>query len=282
MQRRRAEEPLPSADRWLLSWSDFVTLLLALFAAMYAGASVDLAKAKLVAQPVGSALGTAGPGKGEPRDATPSSSAAAMAGASPSTAGGINPGSASAAAPATVTVTAADKPSAAAASATKNATDDNHDSDTEGTRELVAALRGAMAGIAGSDRVRIVHEAAGVGIDIDATLLFATADARLAPQAEAALSALSGVLASRTCSITVEGHTDSLPIHTPQFGSNWELSAMRAAMVARRLSEQGIANDRLSAVGRGDTRPLATNDTPAGRASNRRVHLIVTLATTVH
>ncbi len=270
MQRRRAEEPLPSADRWLLSWSDFVTLLLALFAAMYAGASVDLAKAKLVAQSVGSALGTSGQGKGEPRVATPAPSPAA---ASPSTAVGDNPGSASAAASAIATGTAADKPSAAA---------DNHDSNTEGTAELVAALRGAMAGIAGSDRVRIVHEAAGVGIDIDATLLFATADARLAPQAEAALSALSGVLASRTCSITVEGHTDSLPIHTPQFGSNWELSAMRAAMVARRLSEQGIGNDRLSAVGRGDTRPLATNDTPTGRASNRRVHLIVTLATTVH
>lgn len=274
MQRRRAEEPLPSADRWLLSWSDFVTLLLALFAAMYAGASVDLAKAKLVAQSVGSALGTSVQGKGEPRVATPAlSPAPSPAAASPSTAVGDNPGSASAAASATATGTAADKPSAAA---------DNHDSNTEGTAELVAALRGAMAGIAGSDRVRIVHEAAGVGIDIDATLLFATADARLAPQAEAALSALSGVLASRTCSITVEGHTDSLPIHTPQFGSNWELSAMRAAMVARRLSEQGIGNDRLSAVGRGDTRPLATNDTPAGRASNRRVHLIVTLATAVH
>ncbi len=278
MQRRRAEEPLPSADRWLLSWSDFVTLLLALFAAMYAGASVDLAKAKLVAQSVGSALGTAGQGKGEQRVATPAPSPAPLpaplpAAASPSTAVGDNPGSASAAASATATGTAADKPSAAA---------DNHDSNTEGTAELVAALRGAMAGIAGSDRVRIVHEAAGVGIDIDATLLFATADARLAPQAEAALSALSGVLASCTCSITVEGHTDSLPIHTPQFGSNWELSAMRAAMVARRLSEQGIGNDRLSAVGRGDTRPLATNDTPAGRASNRRVHLIVTLATAVH
>ncbi len=278
MQRRRAEEPLPSADRWLLSWSDFVTLLLALFAAMYAGASVDLAKAKLVAQSVGSALGTAGQGKGEQRVATPAPSPAPLpaplpAAASPSTAVGDNPGSASAAASATATGTAADKPSAAA---------DNHDSNTEGTAELVAALRGAMAGIAGSDRVRIVHEAAGVGIDIDATLLFATADARLAPQAEAALSALSGVLASCTRSITVVGHTDSLPIHTPQFGSNWELSAMRAAMVARRLSEQGIGNDRLSAVGRGDTRPLATNDTPAGRASNRRVHLIVTLATAVH
>ncbi len=249
MRRRRAEEPLPSADRWLLSWSDFVTLLLALFAAMYAGASVDLAKAKLVAQSVGSALGSAGAGKLERSGATPPSSAAV-----------VTPGRAS--------VT------------TQNAAiDEDHN---ERTRELVAALRGAMAGIAGSDRVRIVHEAAGVGIDIDATLLFATADARLAPQAEAALSALSGVLANCSCSIIVEGHTDSLPIHTPQFGSNWELSAMRAAMVARRLSEQGVGNDRLSAVGRGDTRPLASNATPAGRASNRRVHLIVTLATAVY
>ena len=253
MQRRRAEEPLPSADRWLLSWSDFVTLLLALFAAMYAGASVDLAKAKLVAQSVGSALGTAGQGKVEQRVAATASSSPA--------------GSA----------TAAND----AASATKEAAA-NDENNNERTRELVTALQGAMAGIAGSERVRIVHESGGVGIDIDATLLFATADARLAPQAEAALSALSGVLAKCGCSITVEGHTDSLPIHTPQFGSNWELSAMRAAMVARRLSEQGIGNDRLSAVGRGDTRPLASNDTPAGRASNRRVHLIVTLATSVH
>lgn len=267
MQRRRAEEPLPSADRWLLSWSDFVTLLLALFAAMYAGASVDLAKAKLVAQSVGSALGTAG--KGEQRVATAASSPSATAA-----------GDAGSEAPA-ASATAANSPASATKDAAANK-ENNDNNNNERTRELVAALQGAMAGIAGSERVRIVHEAGGVGIDIDATLLFATADARLAPQAEAALSALSGVLAKCGCSITVEGHTDSLPIHTPQFGSNWELSAMRAAMVARRLSEQGIGNDRLSAVGRGDTRPLASNDTPAGRASNRRVHLIVTLATSVH
>ena len=244
MQRRRAEEPLPSADRWLLSWSDFVTLLLALFAAMYAGASVDLAKAKLVAQSVSSALGAPtqgqGPGAGEQRSA---------AGAAASQAA----------------------PSQPADGAARN------ESEQERTVALVDALRGAMAGIAGSERVRIVHEAGAIGIDIDATLLFATADAHLEPQARAALSALSGVLVHWPGSITVEGHTDSLPIHTPQFGSNWELSAMRAAMVARRLSEQGIANDRLTAVGRGDTRPLAANDTAAGRARNRRVHLIVTL-----
>ncbi len=55
--RRRSDPPLASADRWLLSWSDFVTLLLALFAAMYAGASIDRAKSEAVARSVGAALG---------------------------------------------------------------------------------------------------------------------------------------------------------------------------------------------------------------------------------
>lgn len=233
MPRRRAEEPLPSADRWLLSWSDFVTLLLALFAAMYAGASVDLARAKLVAQSVGSALGSPAGDHRQPQRIDASESASS-------------------------------------------------DGNSERIAKLTAALRAAMAGIDGSDQVRIVHEAGAVGIDIDATLLFATAEARLASRAEAALSALSGVLVRWPCSILVEGHTDSLPIHTLQFGSNWELSAMRAAMVARRLSEQGIANERLTASGRADTRPLASNDSPAGRAANRRVHLLVTLGGGVH
>lgn len=243
MRQRRAEEPLPSADRWLLSWSDFITLLLALFAAMYAGASVDLAKTKLLAQSVGTALGSPARDKQAPP------------------------------------LTPASKPSGSYKDADS---DSGSESDSERIAALAAALHGAMDGIAGSDRVRIVHEAGAVGIDIDATLLFATADARLAPQAEAALSALSGVLADWPSGITVEGHTDSLPIHTPQFGSNWELSAMRAAMVARRLSEQGIAKERLSAVGRGDTRPLASNASAEGRAANRRVHLIVTLLEAVH
>lgn len=56
--RRRVEVPLPAAGRWLLSWSDFVTLLLAMFAAMYAGASVDRAKSDALAHSVSAALGT--------------------------------------------------------------------------------------------------------------------------------------------------------------------------------------------------------------------------------
>ncbi len=245
MRRPRAEELLPSADRWLLSWSDFVTLLLALFAAMYAGAMVDLAKAKLVAQSVGSAPGAdqqGGQGTHE----------------GPGASGKLGP-------PLAAPVAAANRQERIVGDVDQPAL------------ALMARLQAAMAGIAGGERVRIVHEAAGVGIDIDATLLFAPADARLAAQAEAALLALSGVLAHGSWQIMVEGHTDALPVHTSQFGSNWELSAMRAGVVARRLAEQGIANERLMAVGRADTRPLASNETLAGRATNRRVHLLVIL-----
>ncbi len=247
MRRSRAEEPLPAADRWLLSWADFVTLLLALFAAMYAGASMDLAKAKLVAQSVGAALGAPPQARvvGSADDKA-EGKAQEKADRAPDLQAGLK-----------------SPPQATA--------------DQSQVRELADALRTAMAGIGGDERVRIVQDQAGVSIDIDATLLFATGTAMLSPEADVALQALASVLLRWPCKITVEGHTDSLPIHTAQFGSNWELSAMRAAMVARRLAEHGIIGPRLSAVGRADTRPLADNESATGRARNRRVHLLVTL-----
>ncbi len=76
--------------------------------------------------------------------------------------------------------------------------------------------------------------------------------------------------------IRVEGHTDSLPINSSIYPSNWELSASRAASIARYIIK--IANfdkDRFVVVGYGDTRPVATNSTEAGRKVNRRVEIVV-------
>jgi len=75
-------------------------------------------------------------------------------------------------------------------------------------------------------------------------------------------------------SIRIEGHTDSIPVQNDQFPSNWELSTQRAVNVVKFLiSECGIDPKRLSAAGYGDSRPLASNDTPEGRAVNRRVNI---------
>ena len=92
------------------------------------------------------------------------------------------------------------------------------------------------------------------------------------------LDKLVPLLARGGHTITVEGHTDNVPISTPQFPSNWELSAARASTVVRHLIARGIPADRLSAVGYADTRPLAANDTEAGRAKNRRVSIIIAVA----
>src|SRR5690625_7301960 len=75
--------------------------------------------------------------------------------------------------------------------------------------------------------------------------------------------------------ITVEGHTDSVPIRSARFPSNWELSGARAGSVVRYLEANGIHSERLRAVGYADTRPLGSNDTVQGRASNRRVELTI-------
>ena len=76
--------------------------------------------------------------------------------------------------------------------------------------------------------------------------------------------------------IVVDGHTDNVPIHTAQFPSNWELSTARAIAVARFfLDGGGMQPKRVGVAGYGEYRPLATNDTPAGRARNRRVELFV-------
>jgi chemotaxis protein MotB len=75
--------------------------------------------------------------------------------------------------------------------------------------------------------------------------------------------------------IRVEGHTDSIPIATERFPSNWELSSARASSVLARLLARGLPSSRLSVAGYASERPVAANDTSEGRAQNRRVDLVI-------
>src|SRR5690606_6559496 len=86
---------------------------------------------------------------------------------------------------------------------------------------------------------------------------------------------LAKILAPFDNPIQVEGFTDNLPIATALYPTNWELSAARAASVVRMLEMNGVASQRMAAVGYGEHRPIADNATPEGRAMNRRVVLVV-------
>ena len=90
------------------------------------------------------------------------------------------------------------------------------------------------------------------------------------------LEKVAGALKAVSNPVRIEGHTDAIPIHTPRFRSNWDLSAARSIAIMEVLSSRfEIASQRLSIAGYADTVPVADNATPEGRARNRRVDLVI-------
>jgi len=112
-------------------------------------------------------------------------------------------------------------------------------------------------------------------VEINSNFLFASGDARLAREAVPVIGEIADVLAPVANPLQVEGFTDDQPINTPRFPSNWELSAARAASVVNLLDRFGIEPGRMSAIGYGEFKPIADNETELGRQKNRRVVLVI-------
>ncbi len=114
----------------------------------------------------------------------------------------------------------------------------------------------------------------GIRITMNEKVLFAPDSDVLSENSRQVLLALAPVLNTSDALITVEGHTDNRPAEGVRFPSNWELSTARAVSVVTFLAESGgVAPERLSAVGYGDTRPRAANDDEKNRQMNRRVEI---------
>jgi len=137
--------------------------------------------------------------------------------------------------------------------------------------QLLATLDQTALG----DRVEMTVHPGAVSLDISDNILFAPASAALSSDGVVLLQELAAVLRTLPYQLSVEGHTDNVPIQTARYPSNWELSSARAARVARKLIEQGVAAERVRAIGYGDTRPRSDNDSAAGRAKNRRVTFVL-------
>jgi len=144
----------------------------------------------------------------------------------------------------------------------------------------VRRLRQIMRSLKNETHLEIIQLKELTNGDIVLTLpdmvLFRAGESALRPEALPFLQAISEVLIELDRHVRVEGHTDSVPITTAQFPSNWELSAIRAVTVVRTLSElYGVLSQNLSAVGYADSRPQTDNLTPEHRARNRRVEIVV-------
>jgi chemotaxis protein MotB len=108
-------------------------------------------------------------------------------------------------------------------------------------------------------------------------LFFDSGSAVVKPGARPTLAEIGDIIAKEAeHPVQVEGHTDDRPINTSQYPSNWQLSGARAAAVVQGLAGAGVSSKRMSLGGYAAQQPIAGNETPAGRARNRRVEIILT------
>lgn len=141
--------------------------------------------------------------------------------------------------------------------------------------ELTKALTEQLEDLVDEDLVRIRQDRYWLEIEINTSVLFDSASAELSQPAQEVLRRISSILADTPTRVQVEGHTDLRPIRTAVYPSNWELSSARAARVVRLFESAGMTPARMAAVGFGEYRPVADNDTPEGQARNRRIAIVV-------
>jgi chemotaxis protein MotB len=139
---------------------------------------------------------------------------------------------------------------------------------------LKAKINAVIDGATQAPDVTIGTDKEGVVIRLSGSYLFDSGRAELKPNSFLVLDTIAGELRIAPNDIRVDGHTDSTPIESARYPTNWELSAARALAVTRYLSESdGVRAGRLMAAGFGEFRPLALNDSRENRALNRRVEI---------
>ena len=127
-----------------------------------------------------------------------------------------------------------------------------------------------------NNSIRLEENARGVTIHILDDVLFSSGSANLTESSLTVLHRLAAIIKELPNDIRIEGHTDDVPISTSQFPSNWHLSVTRALNTAYYLiNNEDLSPEKVSIVGYSEYKPIATNDTPDGRASNRRVDIVI-------
>ena len=153
---------------------------------------------------------------------------------------------------------------------------DKLDAQGKALATLRRTINDALIGL-NRDDVKLEVKDGKVYVSLSEKLLFSSGSAMLDPKGASALNKLADVLKeNQDISIEIIGHTDSIPIRSARFSDNWDLSTARATSMIRLLSEKHqIPGERLTASGRGEYLPVAENDTPEGRAKNRRLEIVL-------
>jgi chemotaxis protein MotB len=247
MRRRRKHlvEESASQDRWLVSYSDFVTLLFAFFVVLFASAYRDNQTIIRVSTAIHNGFQSLGVlTGGQIKGAIAYSGLPTQTPFAPvpnASNKGLPPG-----------------PSAADVLA------------------LQQELRAALGNELKNQEIELAITPEGFVISLKELGFFNSGQAVLLPGAAEKIKRIARILSEHGLDLRVEGHTDNQPIHNSQFRSNWELSTARAMTVLKILvDDAGFDPRKVSVAGFGEYRPIADDSTPEGRGRNRRVDLVV-------
>ena len=247
MARKKAHPEHANHERWLVSYADFITLMFAFFVVMFASSQTDKAKAQQVSESVKQALEKGGV-------------AAAVREILGGTTDDKGKGNALMKGP--------------GGSEPKKKQDDGG-----GPAELIPSLQyltKALQAEIDHGQIEVHLEPRGLVVSLRQAAFFPSGGDTVDPKTYHSLDKIGTTINRLSNAVRLEGHTDSLPIHTARFPSNWDLSAARSIAMLELFNKRcGVPAQRLAVAGYADTAPVDSNDTEEGRAHNRRVDIVI-------
>ncbi len=256
MAKRIIREDTISHERWMVSYADFLTLLLAFFVVMYAVSQRNEDKFRVLSRTLSEAFNM------------PERSINPIQVGEPVTA--VNPGNVPDAIESPEQLPGSgrvDEDEPKATTSEPQLPDEFH--------RISQRVEEQFADLVARDLISVQGNEEWLEIELKSSLLFASGEATASAAARPIMQEMAAVVRDSELPIRVEGFTDDLPIATSIYPSNWELSSARAATIVKLLTEFGVGPTRLAAIGYGEFQPVAGNDSEEGRAANRRVVLML-------
>lgn len=233
-----------NSERWLLTYSDLITLLMIFFVIMYSMSNVDSKKYDSLATSLNTSL---------------SPSFSIVPGGSNNYVGsGVS-----------------------ANNGNSQFLSNSHPNETlSPTQEIEQQLKNYLETHDLTSQVNLHIEPQGLILSLNENIFFESGKAEVQPDYQKNLLEISEILNTFDNNVLIEGHTDNVPISNSHFKSNWELAAIRATNVVQLLIDEGhMEPSKLSATSYGEYRPIASNDTPEGRSKNRRIDIVLLSST---
>jgi chemotaxis protein MotB len=261
------EEEKPGIPAWVVTFADLMSLLMCFFVLLLSFSEIDAQKFKQIAGELSKAFGVQRevPTLEIPKGTSPIFDKFSPAPPEPTVINQVKQ------------TTTDEKPEL---QTLKSPTDQAVESAIEEKlQQDVAQIRSILKDAIQDGRVDVSLDQHRIVIRVEEKGSFPSGSAELTWEFEGLLLDMAKVLADMPGKLTIEGHTDDLPIHTSRFYSNWDLSAARAAAVANVLLASGaIDPTRMAVKGLADTQPRVPNTSAENRAKNRRVEIIIDLS----